>query len=71
MELNLGSETSVDSIMLYVRGTGDDVLQAIVNIDDAVSCRVIDISEGDFLATGNPNSWRAFQTYRDHVVGGS
>ncbi|WP_034088903.1 hypothetical protein [Streptacidiphilus albus] len=70
MELNLGSEASVDSIMLYVHGTGDAVLQAVIDIADAVSCRVIDTSRGDFLAKDDPSSWQAFQTYRDHVIRG-
>ncbi|MFJ2717964.1 hypothetical protein [Streptomyces sp. NPDC087437] len=70
MHLNLGSRTPVDSIMLHVRGAGDDVLQTLFEIADAVRCRVIDISDGEFLAKDAPSSWRAFQAYRDHIVRG-
>jgi hypothetical protein len=70
MELDLGSQTPVDSIMLSVRGTGDDVLQAIFEIADSLRCRVIDISEGAFLESDNQNSWQAFQAYRNRTVGG-
>ncbi|WP_380282566.1 hypothetical protein [Kitasatospora purpeofusca] len=68
IELSLGSETPVDSIMLHVRGAGDDVLGAVFAIAGAVGCRVIDISEGDFLAPDDPNGWHSFQDYRDRVI---
>ncbi|MEV6979409.1 hypothetical protein [Kitasatospora sp. NPDC093806] len=71
IELNLGSEDPVDSIMLHVRGAGDDVLEVVFAIAEAVGCRVIDISEGDFLAPGDTSGWHSFQGYRNRVTRGS
>jgi hypothetical protein len=57
----------INSIMLHVRGGGDDVLAVIVQIAAAVGARALDISTGEFL-TGDPTQtagWHDFQQYRD------
>lgn len=41
--------------MLHVRGSGNDVLSTMFQIADAVDCRVIDMSSGDFLSHGDPS----------------
>ncbi|MBU2662501.1 hypothetical protein KOI35_03165 [Actinoplanes bogorensis] len=67
IELNIGKRDPVDSIMLHVRGGGDDVLPVIARIAAAVDARALDISTGEFL-TGDPGQtagWRGFQQYRD------
>lgn len=71
IELNIGDADPVDSIMLHVRGGGDGVIPVIASIADAVNGRALDFSEGVFL-TGDPdrpNGWRAFQAYRDGILG--
>jgi hypothetical protein len=70
MELSIGPEEPVDSIMLYVRGTGDDVLQVIDTIVESVGARALDISAGGFLAPGATRTagWHSFQRYRDQVL---
>lgn len=63
----------VDSIMLYVRGGGDDVLAVIARILPSVGGRALDISTGEFL-TGEPTQtvgWHGFQQYRDQILRGS
>jgi hypothetical protein len=70
IELNIGSDAPVDSIMLHVRGSGDDVLAAIAQIVALVGGRALDISTGDFL-TDDPTEtagWQGFQRYRDKVL---
>jgi hypothetical protein len=72
IELNIGSEDPVESIMLHVRGGGDDVLGVIARIAAAVSGRALDISTMEFL-TGDPAQtagWQDFQQYRDQVLAG-
>ncbi len=73
IELNIGRKDPIDSIMLHVRGGGEDLIAAIVSIADAVGGRALDFSEGVFLtgAPGEANSWQAFQDYRAQVLAGS
>ncbi|GAA3005703.1 hypothetical protein GCM10020229_16960 [Kitasatospora albolonga] len=67
--MNIGSDDPVESIMLHVRGTGYDALTAVFRIADAVGCRVLDISEGTFLASHDAaTSSHAFQDHRDGVI---
>ncbi|MFJ5635336.1 hypothetical protein ACIQF5_22205 [Streptomyces goshikiensis] len=67
--VNIGSDDPVESIMLHIRGTGDEALPAVFRIADAVGCRVLDISEGAFLASHDAaTSWHAFQGYRDRAI---
>ncbi|MGW2402463.1 hypothetical protein ACWCYY_38555 [Kitasatospora sp. NPDC001664] len=69
VEVNIGSDDPVESIMLHVRGTGYDALTAVFRIADAVGCRVLDISEGTFLASHDAaTSSHAFQDHRDGVI---
>jgi hypothetical protein len=71
IDLNIGQDDPVDSIMLHVRGGGDGVLPVIAAIADAVNGRALDFSDGVFL-TGRPdqpNGWRGFQAYRDGIFG--
>ncbi|MEV4498120.1 hypothetical protein AB0J84_20815 [Micromonospora arborensis] len=73
IELNIGSRDPVDSIMLYVRGGGDDVLAVIARIVASVGGRALDISTGEFL-TGEPTQtvgWHGFQQYREQILRGS
>jgi hypothetical protein len=70
IELNIGSKDPVDSIMLHVRGGGDDVLAVIAQIAASVGGRALDFSTGEFL-TGDRSEaagWHGFQRYRDQIL---
>ena len=68
MELNAGRESIVDSLMLHVRGGGDDAVEAVVAIADAIGARALDVSTGRLLSPGDTEGWRAWQRYRDYAV---
>lgn len=70
IELNIGTDDPIDSIMLHVRGDGDEVLAVIAQIVGSVGGRALDISTGEFL-TGDPAEtagWHGFQQYRDQIL---
>ncbi|MCZ2525934.1 DUF4253 domain-containing protein [Streptomyces sp. HB2AG] len=69
MELNIGSKDPVDSIMLHIRGSGDDVLAPVFRLAEALRCKVLDCAEGHLLTPCQTSSWHAFQQFRDRVVG--
>lgn len=69
MELNIGSKDPVDSIMLHIRGSGDDVLTSVFQLAAALECKVLDCSEGDLITPQGPSGWHAFQEFRDRVLG--
>jgi hypothetical protein len=73
IELSLGSEDPVRSIMLHVRGGGDDVLPVIAQIAEAVGARALGISNGEFLtgSAADAEGWHGFQQYRNQVLGSS
>ncbi|WP_435132688.1 hypothetical protein [Actinacidiphila sp. bgisy144] len=68
MELNIGSKDPINSIMLHIRGSGDDVLVSVFRVAAALDCRVLDCSEGDLITQEGTSGWRAFQEFRDRVV---
>lgn len=68
IELNMGSEDPVDSIMLHVRGSGDDVLTSVFRLAGAFDCKVLDCSSGDLITPGGPTAWHAFQEFRDRII---
>ncbi|MFE3187219.1 hypothetical protein ACFXKR_41275 [Streptomyces violascens] len=47
IELNIGSHDPVDSILLHIRGSGDDVLTSITRLAEALGCKALDCSTGD------------------------
>ncbi|RCH65464.1 hypothetical protein DT019_27070 [Streptomyces sp. SDr-06] len=69
IELNIGSRDPVDSIMLHIRGSGDDVLTSVARLAEALDCKALDCSTGDLLTAQGPAGWHAFQNYRDRVTG--
>ena len=71
IEVNIGRKDPIRSIMLHVRGGGDDALPVISLIGEALGARVLDISTGDFLTggAGDADGWHSFQQYRDQVLG--
>jgi hypothetical protein len=68
MELSAGRESIVDSLMLHVRGGGDDAVEAVGAIADALGARALDVSTGRLLSSGDTEGWRAWQRYRDYAV---
>ncbi|MEV7394148.1 MULTISPECIES: hypothetical protein [unclassified Streptomyces] len=71
IELNIGSNDPVDSIMLHVRGSGDDVLTPVFRLAEALQCKVLDCAEGDLITPEQTLGWHAFQQFRDRVIGGA
>ncbi|MFJ8668225.1 hypothetical protein [Streptomyces sp. NPDC093600] len=69
IELNIGSEDPVDSIMLHIRGSGDDVLTPVLRFAEALQCKALDCAGGDLIAPGRTSGWHAFQQFRDQVAG--
>ncbi|MGA4837672.1 hypothetical protein [Streptomyces sp. G45] len=69
IELNIGSGDPVDSIMLHIRGSGDDALTPALRIAASLRCGAIDCAEGSLLAPGRTSGWHAFQEFRDRVTG--
>ncbi|MFE4263760.1 hypothetical protein [Streptomyces sp. NPDC056883] len=70
-EFNIGSEDPVDSVMLHIRGSGDDVRMYVFHLAEALRCRALDCSGGDLIAPSQTSGWRTFQQFRDRVVGPS
>lgn len=68
IEFNIGSENPVRSIMLHVRGGGDDVVQVVCETTHILGCRAFDCSSGEFIENGARDGWAAFQVYRDGLV---
>jgi len=69
MELNIGSRDPVDSMMLHVRCTDDEVLTPLFRIAAALGCKALDCSEGDLITPLDTPGWDTFQAFRDHVIG--
>ncbi|MFD8821955.1 hypothetical protein ACFV1C_06305 [Streptomyces sp. NPDC059605] len=71
IELNIGSNDPVESIMLHIRGSGDDVLTPVFRLAESLRCGVIDCTDGEVIAPGQSSGWHSFQQFRDQVVGPS
>ncbi|AYG78206.1 hypothetical protein DWB77_00313 [Streptomyces hundungensis] len=69
IELNIGADSPVDTVMLHIRGSGDDVLTSVTRLGRALGCKALDCSTGKVLADQEPTGWHAFQNYRDRVTG--
>ncbi|WP_411078034.1 hypothetical protein [Streptomyces sp. cmx-10-25] len=67
IELNIGEDDPVESVMLHVRGGTDDVLPMIFRIARALGCRPFDRA-GDLLADGDAAGWHAFRAFRDRAL---
>ncbi|MFD5097374.1 hypothetical protein [Streptomyces albidochromogenes] len=71
IELNIGSEDPVESLMLHIRGSGDDVLTPVLRLAEALRCKALDCAEGGLITPGQASGWHAFQQFRDRVMGPS
>lgn len=71
IELSIGSEDPVESIMLHIRGSADDVPTPVFRLAEALRCKVLDCAEGELITPGQTSGWHAFQQFRDRVIGPS
>ncbi|MFE1203675.1 hypothetical protein ACFW5V_18505 [Streptomyces sp. NPDC058762] len=71
IELNIGSEDPVDSVMLHIRGSGDEVLTPVLRLAEALRCKALDCAEGNLITLGQTSGWHAFQQFRERVMGPS
>lgn len=69
MELNMGDKDLVDTLMLHIRGGGDDAVSAVLRLAGVLDCHAYDTTTDDLMRPGGPNGWRAFQAYRDGILG--
>ncbi len=72
IELNLGSESVTQSLMLHIRG-GGEALGVVREICEALRCPAIDCSEGGLIDFGSPHAsegWQRWCAYRDRVLAG-
>ncbi|MFI6639494.1 hypothetical protein [Streptomyces sp. NPDC050504] len=69
IELSIGQVDPVESIMLHIRGSGDDVLEPVFRLAAVLGCKVLDCSAGALITPQGPNGWQSFQAYRDQVAG--
>lgn len=68
MELNIGSKDPVDSIMLHIRGSRDNVLAPVFRMASVLGCKVLDSSAGDLITPQDTSGWHFFQEFRDRVI---
>ncbi|MER6916038.1 hypothetical protein ABT354_30560 [Streptomyces sp. NPDC000594] len=68
MELSIGSQDPVGSIMLHIRGSGDDALTPVFRLASSLCCKILDCSAGDLITPLEASGWHGFQKYRDHAV---
>ncbi|WP_370416396.1 hypothetical protein [Streptomyces fradiae] len=69
IELNVGSEDPVDTVMLHIRGSGDRVLTPVLRLAAALRCEALDCAEGELITPGQTSGWHVFQQFRDRVMG--
>lgn len=69
IELLVRQDDPVDSLLLEVRGSGDDVMEPIFLLAEALGCGVYDTTQGAFL-TGRQDTdgWHELQRGRNWVV---
>jgi hypothetical protein len=70
IELGTGEKDVVESVMLFIRGGGDELLPAVHTIVAAIGGRAWDCSSGQFLDRSDATEGLArWQAYRDQVIG--
>lgn len=61
-------EDPVETLLLFVRGSGDGALAPIFRLADALNCRVLDIARDKLITETDTTGWHAFQAFRDITV---
>ena len=71
-EFNMGKEAETNSFMVHVRGGGDAV-KSLLSFTAPNGWSLFDCTTGEFIDPTNPSDegWKAFQGYRDKIVGGT
>ncbi|WP_195730498.1 hypothetical protein [Streptomyces albidoflavus] len=69
IELSIGAHDPVESMMLHIRGAGDDVLTPVFELAGALGCKVFDCSAGDLITPGGVSGGHGSRRFRDQVVG--
>ncbi|QDD59111.1 hypothetical protein FE156_11150 [Streptomyces albidoflavus] len=69
IELSIGADDPVESVMLHLRGAGDDVLTPVFELAGALGCKVFDCSAGDLITPGGVSGGHGSRRFRDQVVG--
>lgn len=68
IEVNMGKDDQVDSVMLHVRG-GQGAVALIADILDQLNARALDIQTGEiFGETTAATSFAAWRAYRDRII---
>ena len=68
MELNMGNEDPIESIMLHVRG-GHDAPGVIAALLTGLDCQAFDLQTGEFFDTSTAEaSFVTWSAYRDRVL---
>jgi hypothetical protein len=69
IEIAIGKSDIADSVMLFIRGGGDELLPAVHTIVAALGGRGWDCSSGEFLDRSDAaESLARWQAYRDRVI---
>lgn len=58
----------MDSVMLHIRGSGDDALAPVFRLAGALGCKVLDCAAGDLITPQELSGRHAFQEFRDRVI---
>ncbi|MBL0804033.1 hypothetical protein AAG656_26760 [Streptomyces albidoflavus] len=69
IELSIGADDPVESVMLHLRGAGDDVLTPVFELAGELGCKVFDCSAGDLITPGGVSGGHGSRRFRDQVVG--
>lgn len=70
IEINIGSDEKVNTIMLHIRGGGDPFI-FIATTCGHFKWHALDCSTGKYIDFSNPSkdSWDRWKKYRDKIVG--
>ena len=71
IELNIGDEDPVMSLMVHVRGDDEAVLGIIRELASALGRAAIDCSAGELIDFGSPEAtegYRKWRAYRDRIL---
>jgi hypothetical protein len=71
IELNVGDESPVDTVMLHVRG-GDEALPAVQRLAETLRAAAFDCSSGDLIDFSSPSAgdgFKAWRGFRNRVIG--
>ena len=70
VEFNAGSGEIIETMMLHIRGDGDDAGALVMRFAQPNNWAVFDCSSGEFLDPGeiSRNGWEGFKAFRDSLL---